>query len=259
MEQPAGYAHHAEPPIYIAAKPLIAPRRPLPEVIAAALEAGADGIEFPQELVPVLMNPDDFEDFPAFLAPPLLFAQQPLFADGQVHHDALLTSVLQAHALGCRLVTFPLGAASGLTSETLDTLRAALDIASTDAPGVQVAVANDRAPTSAAGSVLPWLVERASEWDHRLGLTFDLDNWIATGIDVIKAAKELGRSMVCARIGESVVAASKLAEDAPLSHVLGVVPPSVPRVRAPHASTADHAQLVVILRELLKGLRGGSL
>jgi sugar phosphate isomerase/epimerase len=157
------------------------------------------------------------------------------------------------------LVTFPLGFAPGLTSETLDTLRAALEIAYTNAPGVQVAVANDRAPTSAAGSVLPWLVEQVADWDHRLGLTFDLDNWIATGIDVIKAAKELGRYVVCVRIGESVVAASKWAEDAPLSHVLGVMPPSLPRVLAPHASTADHAQLVVILRELIKELRGGSL
>lgn len=255
MEQPAQHARNAEPTIYIAAKPLIAPRRPLPAILAAALEAGADGVEFPQELVPVLMNPDDFEDLPEFPAPPLLFAQRPLFADSQVQHDALITSVLQAHALGCRLVTFPLGAAAGLTSEALDTLRVALDIAYTDAPGVQVAVANDRVPASAAGSVLPWLVEQVADWDHPPGLTFDLDNWIAIGIDAIKAAKELGRYTVCVRVGESTVAASRRAEDAPLRHVLGVLPPSVPRALAPHESTADHAQLVTILNESINGLR----
>ena len=69
MEPPAERQTVAGPPIYIVAKPLIAPHRPLPRVIAAALEAGADGVEFPQEVVPVLMNPDDLEDFPAFLRP----------------------------------------------------------------------------------------------------------------------------------------------------------------------------------------------
>jgi hypothetical protein len=74
MEPSEAHLPVTDPPIYIVAKPLIAPHRPLPRVIAAALGAGADGVEFPQEVVPLLMNPGDLEDFPQFSAPPVLRA-----------------------------------------------------------------------------------------------------------------------------------------------------------------------------------------
>jgi sugar phosphate isomerase/epimerase len=228
MEPPEGRLPVTDPPIYIVARTLIAPRRPLPAVIAAALEAGADGVEFPQEVVPVLMNPDDFEDFPQFSAPPVLGAAQPLFAGSQVRHDTLLTTMLQARALGCRLVTFPLGAASGLSDETLDTLRVSLDIAYTDAPGVRIAVANNRAPTSVNMSVLPWLVEQTSGWDHPVHLTLDLDNGIVLGNDAIRAAKELGRYVGYLRIGQSAAASSRQGKDEPITRMMELLPPGVP-------------------------------
>jgi sugar phosphate isomerase/epimerase len=256
MEPPEGRLPVTDPPIYIVARTLIAPRRPLPAVIAAALEAGADGVEFPQEVVPLLMNPDDLEDFPQFSAPPVLGAAQPLFADHQVRHDTLLTTVLQARALGCRLVTFPLGAASGLQRETLDTLRVSLDIAYTDAPGVQVAVANNRAPATASMSVLLWLVEQTSEWDHPIHLTFDLDNWIAMGVDAIRAAKELGRYVGYARIGQSAAASSRQGKDEPISRMMELLPPGVPWALVPEEIDAGHAHLVTVLSELVERLRG---
>jgi sugar phosphate isomerase/epimerase len=256
MEPPAGRLPVTDPPIYIVAKPLIAPHRPLPDVIAATLEAGADGLEFPQEVVPLLMNPDDFEDFPQFTAPPVLGAAQPLFAGSQVRHDTLLTTVLQAHALGRRLVTFPLGNASGLSSETLETLRVSLDIAYTDAPGVQVAVANNRAPTSANMSVLPWLVEQTSEWDHPVHLTFALDNWIAMGIDAIRAAKELGRYVGYLRIGQSAAASSRQGKDEPITRMMELLPPGVPWAIVPEETDAEHAHLVTVLSESVERLRG---
>jgi sugar phosphate isomerase/epimerase len=254
MEPTAGRPFVSIPLIYIVARTLIAPRRPLPRVISAALEAGADGVELPQAVVPMLMNPDDIEDLPQFNAPPVLDAMQPLFADSQVRHDALLTTVLQAHALGCRLVTFPLGDVSGLTSETLDSLRVTLNIAYTDAPGVQVAVANDRAPAMAGASVLPWLLDQAAEWEHPMRLTFDLDNWIAMGIDAVRAAKELGRYVVHIRVGQNALESSTLREELPLARVLELLPANAPRALVPDETTADHAQLVAVLQDSVNRL-----
>jgi sugar phosphate isomerase/epimerase len=256
MEPPEGRLPGTDPPIYIVARTLIAPHRPLPDVIAAALEAGADGVEFPQEVVPVLMNPDDFEDFPHFGAPPVLGAAQPLFAGSQVRHDTLVTTVLQARALGCRLVTFPLGAAPALQRETLDTLRVSLDIAYTDAPGVQIAVANDRAPTRANMSVLPWLVEQTSEWDHPVHLTFDLDNWIAMGIDAIRAAKELGRYVSYVRVSQRAAPSSRQGKDEPITRMMELLPPGVSWALVPEETDAEHAHLVTALSESVERLRG---
>jgi sugar phosphate isomerase/epimerase len=256
MEPSEAHLPVTDPPIYIVAKPLLAPRRPLPDVIAAALEAGADGVEFPQEVVPVLMNPDDLEDFPQFSAPPVLGAAQPLFAGNQVRHDALLTTVLQARALGCWLVTFPLGAASGLSSETLDTVRVSLDIAYTDAPGVQIAVGSDRAPTGVNMTVLPWLVEQTSEWDHPVHLTFDLDNWIAMGIDAIRAAKELGRYVSYVRVAQSAAASSRQGKDEPITRMMELLPPGVPWALVPEETNVEHARLVTVLSESVERLRG---
>jgi sugar phosphate isomerase/epimerase len=256
MEPPEGRLPVTDPPIYIVAKPLLAPHRPLPRVIAAALAAGADGVEFPQEVVPLLMNPDDLEDFPQFSAPPVLGAAQPLFAGNQVRHDALLTTALQARALGCWLVTFPVGAASGLSSETLDTLRVSLDIAHTNAPGVQIAVANDRAPTSVNLTVLPWLVEQTSEWDHPVHLTVDLDNWIAMGIDTIRAAKELGRYVSYVRVAQSAAPSSRQGKDEPIRRMMELLPLGVPWAVVPEETDAEHAHLVTVLSESVERLRG---
>lgn len=256
MEPPEGRLPVTGPPIYIVARTLIAPHRPLPDVIAAALEAGADGVEFPQEVVPVLMNPDDFEDFPQFSAPPVLGAAQPLFAGSQVRHDMLLTTVLQARALGCRLVAFSLGAAPGLQRETLDTLRVSLDIAYTDTPGVRIAVASDRAPTSVNMAVLPWLVEQISEWDHPIHLTFDLDNWIVLGIDAIRAAKELGRYVGYLRIGQSAAASSRQGKDEPITRMMELLPPGIPWALVPEETDLEHAHLVTVLSESVERLRG---
>ena len=172
-----------------------------------------------------------------------------------VRHDALLTTALQAHALGCWLVTFPLGAASGLSSETLDTLRVSLDIAYTDAPGVQIAVANDRTPANASMSVLPWVVEQTSEWDHPVHLTFALDNWIAMGSDAIRAAKELGRYVSYVRIGQSAAASSRQGKDEPITRIMELLPPSVPWALVPEETDAEHARLVTVLSELVEPLR----
>ena len=259
MERTAGHPFVAGPPIYIVARTLIAPHRPLPRVISAALEAGADGVELPQEVVPMLMNPDDFEDFPQFNTPPVLDALQPLFADGQVRHDALLTTVLQARALGCRLVTFPLGEATQLTSEPLDTLRVAVTTAYTQAPGVQVTIANDRSPASADVSLWPELFEQISGWEHPVRLTFDLDSWIAMGIDAVRAAKELGRYVVHIRVGQNALDTSTHREELALAHVLELLPANAPRALAPNDTTADHAQLVVVLQESVNRLRGVTL
>jgi hypothetical protein len=256
MEPTAGRQVVADPPIYVVAKTLIAPHRPLPRVLAAALEAGADGVEFPQEVVPLLMNPDDAEDLPQFSAPPVLAAQQSLFAVSQVRHDALLTTVLQSRALGCRLVTFPLGDVSQLTSETLDALHVALDVAHTQAPAVRVTVANEQTPASADLAVWLWLCERTSSWERPVHLTFDLGNWERLGVDAVSTAKALGQYVAYIRVGQNAVTPAKRVEDIPLTRILELLPPDVPRALAPEETTADYAQVVAVLRESVNTLRG---
>jgi len=271
MEQSAARPSITGAPIYVAASALVSPSCPLPLALAIAAEAGADGFELGQELIPPLINPDDLEDLPSILARfparPALAVAQPLFVTGKLQRDLLLATLVQCRALGCALVSFPLGDISQLSSETLDALHRVLTSAHERAPAVRITVTNDPTPAGASVDRWRWLLEHTSQWDVATLMTFDLGNWACAGVDGVTAAQALGRYVAYIHVKRTSMASGVCVtlpiQPAERIHpALEYLPADAPRALtgaiAATDAASDRDQLVVRLSELVEALRAGT-
>lgn len=266
---PANHPPVYAPPIYVAGDALASPRLPLLEALNVALDAGADGFEIPQELLPLAMNPDELpplqELLARFAAPPVLTMREPLFQRGQAQTQLLEPALLQAQSYGCGVVVWPLGElhmADGSLDDALRGLGKALATLGQRAPGVRFLVANDATPSQTHLATWNTLFERTATWPQPLGMSFDVAHWTCTGEDAVEAAQMLGRFVQFVRVagaifqdGRCVVQPVRPSET--VFPALRSLPPTAPRAVAFPLTAPDRALLTVMLREELARLRSG--
>jgi sugar phosphate isomerase/epimerase len=270
MGQIAGTPARAAAPVYVAARELVAPNLPLPEVLEVALESGADGFELAHEQIPLLADPDDVEDLPPLLARfaerPTLTVLQPLFVAGRLQDELLLATLVQCHALRCSLVAFPLADVNGVTDELLDAAQAAIALAHERAPEVRITVTNDHQPGSADAGRWQGLLERMSRWDVPILMTLDLANWACAGGDIAGAAQMLGQYVAYVRVARSVSREGRCVGEAPRQADDVYPPVRYLPVHAPRATAfgitlpdpPDRERLVVSLSEFVEAIRAGT-
>lgn len=262
---PADHPTSYVPPVYAAGDALASPRLPLLDALDVALDAGADGFEVTQDLLPLALTPDELppllELLARFVAPPVLKMREPLFRAGQPQTQLLEPALLQAQVYGCELVVWPLGELRKV-DDSVQPLESALAALGQRAPGVRFLVANDATPSQTDLATWNALFERAATWPRPLGMSFELGNWTCTGEDTVEAAQKLGRFVQFMRVAGATFqdgrcVAQPIRPSQTVFPALQSLPPRAPRAAAFPLAAPDRALLAVMLREELARLRSG--
>lgn len=256
-------------PIYITANALMSSEVTLEAALQIAKEAGVDGFELRQELLPQTMPNDKVRDLRTqlelFPSPPVYSTPQPLFSKGHFDPEPVLQTLNGAYSFGCRMVKFSPGEIiPGIPlAGALNAFQTLLSIWQDNTPNVVIMVENDQ--SAASGNLATWvnLFEQANEVGCPLGLTFDLGNWICVGSSPLQAAHLLG-SFVAYIHAKSVECKDGTCISLPIHAAdvqypaLAYLPAAVPRAIEFPITAANRTALITTVSIYISWLRSGN-